>query len=37
LASRDAEPPTSTEVVATSISSTTQLYTPDRQRHARPR
>ena len=37
LASREAEPPTSTEVVATSISSTAHLYTPDRQRHARPR
>ena len=37
LARRAAEPPTSTEVVATSISSTTHLYTPDRQRHARPR
>ena len=37
LARRAAEPPTSTEVVATSISSTTHLYTPDRQRHAAPR
>jgi hypothetical protein len=37
LARREAEPLTSTEVVATSISSTSHLYTPDRQRHAASR
>ena len=37
LARRAEDAPTSTEAVATSISSTTHLYTPGRQRHASPR